>query len=140
MTLVSAEWLQAYRTVLTHFSQRYPRMPAGLGLTVESEEQEGREGGQEEGAELGDDGCCGGHGVTDAQGNSLVEVKGQQCRGAGTGQLHVDAQSPALHGYSAPVVAFDGMCVPFSALPWLPLLGPAMGKLLGARGTEKAWE
>lgn len=23
-------WLQAYRTILTHFSQRYPRMPDGL--------------------------------------------------------------------------------------------------------------
>jgi ribonuclease BN (tRNA processing enzyme) len=31
-----AIWLQAYRTILTHFSQRYPKVPAGLGLDLPS--------------------------------------------------------------------------------------------------------
>jgi ribonuclease Z len=57
--------LQAYRTILTHFSQRYPRMPEGL-----------------------DDGA--------------VPLRDR------------------------PAVAFDGMVVPFSLLPVLPLVVPVM--------------
>ena len=81
-------WLlntQAYRTILTHFSQRYPRMPTGL-VDCSSEQQQ-------------------------AQG----------------GEQH----SPhAVLGAAPAMVAFDGMLVPLSVLPALPLVGPVVARVL----------
>ncbi|MEW5318245.1 MAG: hypothetical protein WDW38_009482 [Sanguina aurantia] len=67
----------AYRTLLTHFSQRYPRMPDGIDCTAQ----------------------------------------------------------PLSN---RPIVAMDGMCVPLSLLPHLPLAMPLVAFVLGADPPEEA--
>ena len=64
-----ARGMNAYRTILTHFSQRYPRVPEGLDCT-------------------------------------------------------------AMPLRDRPFVAFDGLRVPFSLLPVLPLAVPALARVM----------
>ena len=68
---------QAYRTILTHFSQRYPRVPEGL-----------------------------------------------------------DASDTPSALRDRPAVAFDGLFVPFSLLPVLPLAAPLLARVM-ARDEEE---
>ncbi len=150
---------QACRTVLTHFSQRYPRVPAGLGLRLESDDEEPHDG---QGAVGG-----GGRAAPDQErGTACCHVEGSGLQldeagasgrrpgpGDGGGQAE-DAGAPfaarlrraaasaeAEHGmHSTHAIAFDGMRLRLSCLPWLPLLSPFLDPVLsgGADGPMAA--
>lgn len=190
--LQAAKDMKAYSTILTHFSQRYPRVPAGLGLESESEDPDGQDthasGDEEQGCghcacggsvseedELegegegllgprsrseGEEAMCAAGGVagsglevrpSKAQENGACsKEKAKEEQGSenlGTGlegkdqgqaqqqQQQFQSQAPdqeeAQGLRTAPaMVAFDGMLVPLSVLPHLPMVGPLVAKVL----------
>ncbi|KAF5840784.1 beta-lactamase-like protein [Dunaliella salina] len=208
--LQAAKDMKAYSTILTHFSQRYPRVPAGLGLESESEDPEGQEtltagdlpaqqeaaGGVEQGCghcacgsseseedelEGNREGVVGPRGWGEEEENPCAAGKGtwrglegraskaqengacskdeagseQGYDGAGAGgksedqcqaqrqqqqqqqpqqqqcQSQLLGQGEAQGLRTAPaMVAFDGMLVPLSVLPHLPMVGPLVAKVL----------
>ncbi len=139
--------LQAYRTILTHFSQRYPRVPAGLGLTQDSDteaqpdtsqpqpaapEPPHTEGTQDHTLKAGADeltDACGCDGAAAPCEDGGEDQAARACDKTGPSTLQpVAGCEDATHS-----IAFDGMSVPLSALPWLPaLINPYLDMMLSA--------
>ncbi len=102
----------AYRTVLTHFSSRYPKIPVlaqqdGGGAAAAAMDAVGNGGG----------GGGGGAGE-------------QRAEGAGS---HAEEPLLSMVGRSV-AVGFDFMTINLADLPWLPLVVPACDELLREEG------
>eukprot|EP00887_Chlorella_sp_A99_P007427 scaffold2.g7427.t1 len=102
-----AQRMGAYRTILTHFSQRYPKWPEGVPMP-------------------GDDDAA----VPPGQ------AEGSRRRDGEGGQVQRAAGEHALAAYGV-AVAFDGMRVPLALLPALPLLMPAVRAALAEQEEEE---
>jgi hypothetical protein len=103
----------AYRTILTHFSQRYPRVPEGLGLTAA-----GKAAGQQ-------------------RGRAADIAAGMQGAGPGLEQNLEPEKGGAPQPGPPCAIAFDGMLVPFDTLHSLPLLGPLVAQVLHKQEGER---
>jgi hypothetical protein len=109
----------AYRTVLTHFSQRYPRMPAGLG--IEPLKPNATQPDEPNTDELDQNDTQATH---TAEGQKALTDQPSQPAATTTS---ISASKPV---WLKSVVAFDGMLIPFSCLPALPTIGPIVAQVL----------
>ena len=115
--------MSAYRCILTHFSQRYPKWPEGVALPAAPDgEQAPSTAGAE--AHLA-------NGTTAAGAAPAAPAAHAAHRMGG----------PASSGSATAAVAFDGMRVPLALLPALPALMPAVqAALADAEEAEAAEE